>query len=128
MSKMSCDKVYQAIRAVPVGEVAGYGEIARRAGMPGQARWVARCLSNNEDPQLPWHRILRSDGRIAFTKDTPEYLEQTLRLRAEGVKLVNGKVQGIKAKPSVDELLWAPLVKTPVKKKVKTMRSKTSPK
>jgi methylated-DNA-protein-cysteine methyltransferase related protein len=111
MSKMSCDKVYQAICAVPAGEVAGYGEIARRAGIPGHARWVARCLSNNADQQLPWHRILRSDGRIAFPKDTPEYLEQTQRLRAEGVMVVNGKVKGIKAKPSVDELIWAPPIK-----------------
>jgi methylated-DNA-protein-cysteine methyltransferase related protein len=111
MSKMSCEKVYKAIREVPAGEVAGYGEIARRAGMPGYARWVARCLANNEDRQLPWHRILRSDGRIAFAKDTPEYLEQTQRLRAEGVMVVNGKVKGIKAKPSVDELIWAPPTK-----------------
>jgi methylated-DNA-protein-cysteine methyltransferase related protein len=115
MSKMSCDKVYRAIRAVPAGEVAGYGEIARRIGMPGHARWVARCLSQNQDRQLPWHRILRSDGRIAFAQDTPEYLEQIQRLRAEGIMVVNGKVQGVKAKPSLDELLWSPIIKKSMK-------------
>jgi methylated-DNA-protein-cysteine methyltransferase related protein len=118
MSKMSCDKVYRAIHAVPAGKVAGYGEIARRVGMPGHARWIARCLSQNQDRLLPWHRILRSDGRIAFAKDTPEYLEQIQRLRAEGVIVLNGKVQGVKAKPSLDELLWSPNIKKP-KKSVK---------
>jgi alkylated DNA nucleotide flippase Atl1 len=58
--------VLAAIRAVPRGQVAGYGEIARRAGLPGRARLVARLLADNEDLTLPWHRVLRSDGRIAF--------------------------------------------------------------
>ncbi|HEY9540794.1 MAG TPA: MGMT family protein, partial [Luteimonas sp.] len=56
-------RILAAIRAVPRGQVAGYGHIARRAGLPGRARLVARILAGNEDPGLPWHRILRSDGR-----------------------------------------------------------------
>jgi methylated-DNA-protein-cysteine methyltransferase related protein len=91
--------IIKAIRAVPKGEVAGYGEIARRAGLPGRARMVAR---------LPWHRILRSDGSIAFPKDSAHYAEQIQRLRAEGVEVVNGKVRGRKVAATVDELLWAP--------------------
>ena len=107
--------IIAAIRAVPKGEVAGYGEIARRAGLPGRARMVARLLSNNQDGELPWHRILRSDGSIAFPKDSVHYAEQTQRLRAEGVEVVNGKVRGRKVAATIDELLWAP--PTRVKKK-----------
>jgi len=107
-SKSAPDKIIAAIRAVPKGEVAGYGEIARRAGLPGRARMVARLLSINEDRELPWHRILRSDGSIAFPKDSSQYTEQIQRLRAEGVEVVNGKVRGLKAAATIDEILWAP--------------------
>ena len=111
-TKSAPDKIIAAIRAVPKGEVAGYGEIARRAGLPGRARMVASILSHNEDKQLPWHRILRSDGRIAFPKDSAHYAEQIQRLRAEGVEVVNGKVRGRKAAATLDEILWAPPGKT----------------
>ena len=107
-SKSAPDKIIAAIRAVPKGEVAGYGEIARRAGLPGRARMVARLLSTNEDKSLPWHRILRSDGSIAFPKDSTHYAEQIQGLRAEGVEVVNGKVRGRKAAATIDEILWAP--------------------
>jgi methylated-DNA-protein-cysteine methyltransferase-like protein len=104
----AAEKILAAIRAVPRGKVAGYGEIARRAGLPGRARMVARILSVNEDPKLPWHRILRSDGRIAFPPDHAQFDEQQQRLRAEGVLVRNGRVQGQRAAASLDEILWAP--------------------
>ena len=40
--KSAAERILAAIRAVPRGQVAGYGEIARRAGLPGRARQVAR--------------------------------------------------------------------------------------
>jgi methylated-DNA-protein-cysteine methyltransferase-like protein len=106
--KSAAEKILAAIRAVPRGQVAGYGEIARRAGLPGRARLVARMLSGNEDPELPWHRILRSDGRIAFPPDDAQFVEQQQRLRAEGVQIRNGRVLGQRAAASLDEILWAP--------------------
>jgi methylated-DNA-protein-cysteine methyltransferase-like protein len=106
--KSAAEKILAAIRAVPSGQVAGYGEIARRAGLPGRARLVARMLSGNEDPALPWHRILRSDGRIAFPPDHAQFAEQQQRLRAEGVQIRNGRVLGQRAAASLDEILWAP--------------------
>jgi len=106
--KSAAEKILAAIRAVPRGQVAGYGEIARRAGLPGRARMVARILSSNEDPKLPWHRILRSDGRIAFPSDHAQFDEQQQRLRAEGVLVRNGRVQGLRAAATLDEILWAP--------------------
>src|SRR5690554_408203 len=38
-------RILAAVRAIPRGQVAGYGEVARRAGLPGRARLVARVLS-----------------------------------------------------------------------------------
>lgn len=69
---------------------------------------VARLLSHNDDQELPWHRILRSDGRIAFPADSPQFAEQVQRLRAEGILVVNGRVKGRKAAASIDEILWTP--------------------
>ncbi len=106
--KSAADKFLAAIRAIPRGQVAGYGEIARRAGLPGRARMVARLLAQNDDPKLPWHRVLRSDGRIAFPDDSAQFAEQVQRLRAEGVIVVNGRVKGRKAAASIDEILWTP--------------------
>ena len=104
----AADKILAAIRAIPRGEVAGYGEIARRAGLPGRARMVARLLSENSDRKLPWHRVLRSDGRIAFPEGSRGWREQTQRLRAEGVVVENGRVRGRRAAATVDEQVWGP--------------------
>ncbi len=108
-AKVAIARIHAAIRAIPAGRVAGYGVIAQRAGLPGRARLVARVLSNNDDPSLPWHRVLRSDGRIAFPPDSAGHAEQTQRLRAEGVAVESGRVLGMRrTRDSLDALVWAP--------------------
>ena len=103
----SADLILAAIRAIPRGETAAYGIVAQRAGLPGRARLVARLLSQNDDPDLPWHRVLRSDGRSAFPQGTPHYVEQLKRLRREGVKIdARGRVHPARAAKSVDEEIW----------------------
>lgn len=101
-------RILDAIRAVPAGQVASYGGIARRAGLPGRARLVARVLGESDVPDLPWHRILRSDGRIAFAQGTRPWREQARRLRAEGVTVRNGRVRMEADEESLDAALWAP--------------------
>lgn len=100
--------ILAAVRAIAPGQVAGYGEVARRAGLPGRARLVAKVLSAGDEPGLPWHRVLRSDGRVAFPAGSEGYDEQVQRLRAEGVKVESGRVRGQRAAPTLDEMLWAP--------------------
>lgn len=102
-------RILAAVRAVPVGAVAGYGVIARRAGLPGRARLVARVLASNADPDLPWHRVLRSDGRIAFPPGSADAAEQARRLRAEGVRVENGRVRDVaRDARSLDAIVWGP--------------------
>ena len=101
-------RILAAVKAIAPGEVAGYGEVARRAGLPGRARLVARILSAGDVPGLPWHRVLRSDGRIAFPPGSEGFDEQVQRLRAEGVDVANGRVRGVRAAATVDEMLWGP--------------------
>lgn len=100
-------RILAAIRAVPAGQVASYGEIARRAGLPRRARLVARVLAHNDDPDLPWHRILRADGRIAFPAGSRGFREQGARLRREGVVVRNGRVR-VAREDDIDALLWGP--------------------
>ena len=103
----AADRILAAIRAIPRGEVAGYGHVARRAGLPGRARLVARVLAGNEDPALPWHRVLRSDGRIAFPPGSQGFREQARRLRAEGVLVEKGRVRMAAAEAAdLDAVLW----------------------
>ena len=101
-------RILAAVRAIAPGEVAGYGEVARRAGLPGRARLVARILSAGDEPGLPWHRVLRSDGRIAFPPGSAGFDEQVQRLRAEGVVVDGGRVRGQRAAATLDETLWGP--------------------
>src|SRR5690554_2117689 len=102
-------RILAAVRAIPRGEVAGYGEVARRAGLPGRARWVARVLATHDDPALPWHRVLRSDGRIAFPEGSEPWREQARRLCAEGVVMVDGRVRAMpRPVRSLDAEVWGP--------------------
>ena len=105
----AADRILAEIRAIPRGEVAGYGHVARRAGLPGRARLVARLLAGNEDATLPWHRVLRSDGRIAFPPGSKGFREQARRLRAEGVVVEKGRVRipAVDA-DDLDAALWRP--------------------
>ena len=100
------ERILAAVRAIPRGQVAGYGEVARRAGLPGRARLAARVLSGNTDPQLPWHRVLRSDGRIAFPPGSKGFREQSRRLRGEGVVVTDGRVRMPRAALDLDAEVW----------------------
>lgn len=105
-SEVAIERILAVVRAIPRGQVAGYGEVAARAGLPGRARMVARILSQNTDPDLPWHRVLRSDGRIAFAPGSRGYREQGRRLRAEGVDVRQGRVA--RRPRTLDAVLWGP--------------------
>ena len=101
-------RIFAAICALGCGQVSSYGVIAQRAGLPGRARLVARLLGQNEDASLPWHRVLRADGRIAFPPGSAGWQEQTRRLQAEGVQVRNGKVRLPAPEDRLDAALWAP--------------------
>lgn len=87
-----CEMVYETIATVPKGKVTTYKDIADALGYPSYARQVAKCLSTlAKHPNkkayhnLPWHRVIRSNMKIAFPLRTSPYNLQIKRLRAEGV-------------------------------------------
>lgn len=96
---------------IPRGFVASYGEIAARAGLPGRARMVGRVLREaGECAGLPWHRVLRADGRFAFAPGSKAYREQKRRLLAEGVSLSGTRVDlgRFGWQRDLDTELWSP--------------------
>ena len=85
--------IRRCVAAIPRGCVTSYGEIAARAGLPGRARMVGRVLGDaGAEAKLPWHRVLRSDGRIAFAPGSRAFREQRARLIDDGVFVSNGRV------------------------------------
>jgi methylated-DNA-protein-cysteine methyltransferase-like protein len=102
-------RILAAVSAIPVGQVRGYGELARVAGYPRGARLVARVLAEADAPALPWHRVLRADRRIAFAPGSPGFREQRRRLQAEGLEVdASGRVAAPAADPrrDLDREVW----------------------
>ena len=59
-------RVWQALREIPVGKTASYTEIARRIGSPKSVRGVARaCATNPLAVAIPCHRVVRHDGGLS---------------------------------------------------------------
>jgi methylated-DNA-protein-cysteine methyltransferase-like protein len=86
------DAVYQIVAAIPPGAVSSYGAVARQAGFPRHARFVGRLMSQlPKDTRLPWHRVLRGDGRIALA-GTPAGEKQIQRLLDENVAVLGDRV------------------------------------
>lgn len=56
------EKVYSVVKKIPKGKVLTYKEVASRAGNPNAARAVGSILKKNYNPQIPCHRVIRSDG------------------------------------------------------------------
>ena len=103
-------RIARTIRAIPEGSVSSYGEIATRAGLPGRARLVGRVLSEFTGDSVPWFRVLRSDGRIAFPPGSLSFRRQVRHLAAEGVLVVRGRVDLARHgwDRNLDAALWAP--------------------
>jgi methylated-DNA-protein-cysteine methyltransferase-like protein len=80
-------RIINALKSVAPGRVSSYRDIALAAGIPNGARQVAQVLhSMSQTQNLPWHRIIRADGRIALPWGGGRE-EQIALLRAEGVRV-----------------------------------------
>ena len=56
-------RVWEALRGIPIGRVLSYGEIAARIGAPTAVRAVASaCAANAHAVAIPCHRVVRRDG------------------------------------------------------------------
>ncbi len=59
-------RVWQALRDIPVGETVSYSDIAKRIGSPKSVRAVAQaCAANALAVAIPCHRVVRNDGGLS---------------------------------------------------------------
>jgi len=58
------DKVLAVVKNIPKGESMTYKEVARKAGNAKAARAVGAIMRTNYDPNIPCHRVIRSDGSL----------------------------------------------------------------
>jgi methylated-DNA-protein-cysteine methyltransferase-like protein len=88
------EAIWHVVCSIPRGQVSTYGAVARAAGFPGRARQAGFALRiAPAELQLPWHRVVGAGGRIAFPRSSAAYREQARRLRAEGVRVADGRVE-----------------------------------
>lgn len=79
------ERAKKAIKQIPYGKVATYGQIAFYAGSPRAARQVAWVLhSSSERDNLPWHRVINGKGKISLKPGLGYELQRSL-LEAEGI-------------------------------------------
>ncbi|GGD71661.1 methylated-DNA--protein-cysteine methyltransferase [Lacimicrobium alkaliphilum] len=97
------------MQQIPSGTVASYGQIADLAGLPGRARLVGKALGRApKEMKLPWQRVLRSDGQLAFPPGSLSAQTQKGLLQEEGVVVLNNRVRlkDFQWQPGFAELLF----------------------
>jgi methylated-DNA-protein-cysteine methyltransferase-like protein len=63
-------RIYAVVSRIPRGRVATYGQVARLANLPGQARLVGYALSAlPEKSRVPWHRVVNAGGQVSPRRD-----------------------------------------------------------
>lgn len=95
-------RVVEAIRSIPAGRVATYGQIAGLAGNHRAARQVVRILhTQSHKEELPWHRVVNREGRISLRTELGGE-EQRRVLEGESVEFDQTE------RIDLERFLWAP--------------------
>lgn len=89
MTSDSYDRIYEAVRRIPTGRVATYGQVAAMAGLGGHARLVGYALNACAE-DLPWHRVINAKGEISGRSEPFYEALQRERLEGEGVAFEGG--------------------------------------
>lgn len=104
------EQVYAVVRCIPTGTVTSYGRIAHMLGAPNAARAVGYALRALKDRQgdpdyadVPWQRVVNSQGRISIVNREYGAQLQAEFLREEGV-VVSEDLQ-----INLDRYLWSGL-------------------
>ena len=90
-------RIYEAVKRIPKGCVATYGQVAAMAGEPKMARAVGNALHKNPDPEhIPCYRVVNSKGELSGAFAFGGADEQANRLRADGIAVINNRVDLVK--------------------------------
>lgn len=86
-------RIYEAVKKIPKGHVATYGQIAEMAGNPRMSRTVGNALHKNPDPlHIPCFRVVNSKGELAGAFAFGGGKAQEELLIEDEVEVVDGKV------------------------------------
>ncbi len=84
------EKVLGIVKKIPKGKVLTYKIVAQKAGHPKAYRAVGNILNKNQDPKVPCHRIIKSNGKVGGYKAGPG--KKIVKLKKEGIIIKNGKI------------------------------------
>jgi O-6-methylguanine DNA methyltransferase len=86
-------RIYEAVKLIPKGKVATYGQVAAIAGDKNMARAVGNALHKNPDPTtIPCHRVVNAKGEMAGQYVFGGAWKQAEILESEGVHIEDNKV------------------------------------
>ena len=86
-------RIYEAVKKIPKGHVATYGQVAAMAGNPKMSRAVGNALHKNPDPEnIPCFRVVNAKGELAGAFAFGGEGNQAKLLEEDGVVVVDGKV------------------------------------
>ncbi|MBA2492821.1 MAG: MGMT family protein [Gammaproteobacteria bacterium] len=96
-------RIYTVVRQIPAGKVSTYGDVARLAGYPRQARLVGYALhALPPHSTVPWHRVVNAKGGISTGRGRHGAdSEQRIRLEDEGIEF------GIDGRISLNRFRWS---------------------
>ncbi|MCB0249507.1 MAG: methylated-DNA--[protein]-cysteine S-methyltransferase [Anaerolineae bacterium] len=83
------DQVYLVVQQIPRGKVASYGQVAAILGSPRAARtvgWALASLRESNEDDVPWQRVINSQGRVSIRSMRHGVEEQQRLLEEEGVE------------------------------------------
>ncbi len=81
------EEVYKVVQKIPKGKVATYGQIANTLGIK-DTRKVGWALHANKSSEVPCHRVVNKEGKLADNFAFNGKEEQQRRLEAEGIVFV----------------------------------------
>jgi len=84
-------RVVAAVRRIPPGRVATYGDVARLAGRPRAWRAVGNIMRGCGDPATPCHRVIGSGGALGGYGGNLQLKRELLR--AEGLEVSVGRIR-----------------------------------
>ena len=86
-------RIYEAVKKIPRGKVATYGQVAEMAGNKKMARAVGNALHKNPDPEkIPCYRVVNAKGELAGEFAFSGEGAQARLLQADGIAVADGRV------------------------------------
>ena len=87
------NQIYEAVKQIPRGKVATYAQVAAMAGNPKMCRAVGNALHKNPDPDnIPCYRVVNAKGELAGAFAFGGADVQANLLRADGIEVIDNKV------------------------------------